>query len=121
MIEALIALIVMMFALTIVYIFPSKLVELTKTLQIKSDIYDLAYSIAEESVIATTTNNATITTTINDIEYTYTLEYATSTSKNEFFTNKTNFATVTVFPNISENGIKDKLKISLNFIPKKGS
>ncbi len=110
MVEALISLVVISVAMSIIYIFPANLVELTRTVQIKSDIYDLAYSLAEKYILGEATAISNESTTTNNIQYMYSVE---SSKTAVFFDEKIYFATITVYP----VNMEDKFKISINYTP----
>jgi len=111
MIESLISLIVIMIAVSIIFIFPMNLVELTNEIRVKSDIYDLAYSLAEKFILLEATTVTNQSTTINEIDYVFSIE----SSKTSFFDSSTDYSTLTVYPDI--DSLKDKLIVTLNFVP----
>ncbi|MFW6262679.1 MAG: hypothetical protein ACOC34_01470, partial [Thermotogota bacterium] len=127
LIEILIAFLIIIIAISISVLASSQVNNLKKQAVIKSHIYDLAYSYAEEQLATSTILNSTNTSTYgstevtiddNDFILTFTITIEASTNLN-FFDETATSATLSVTLNDEkdENG-EDKYKVEMLVIPK---
>ena len=118
-IEILIAFMIIIFAISISVLASAKVNELKKEAVIKSHIYDVAYSAAEEQ-LSTSTPLPTKTVTINyeDYELRFTVETTHTVSARGFFDTDATLATVIVKFNDGNHNEDDDYKIDMLVIPK---
>jgi Tfp pilus assembly protein PilV len=109
LVEVLIAFVIILIAVSISVIASSTIVNLRTKAKIKSDIYDIVYSQAEEQL---STSQILPPSTITRNEIVYAVNTATSTI--QFFSENVTMTTITVYPIEDE----DDFKIEITVFPK---
>jgi len=116
-IEILIAFMIIIFAISISVLASAKVNELKKEAVIKSHIYDVAYSAAEEQ-LSTSTILPDEVVTIKYEDYVLTFEVTSTTASLSFFGKNATSATVSVRFKDGNNNEDDDYKIEMLVIPK---
>jgi len=118
-IEILIAFMIIIFAISISVLASAQVNELKKEAVIKSHIYDVAYSAAEEQLSTSTIlPDEVVTIDYEDYELMFTVEATHAVSANGFFDTDVTLATVTVKFNDGNDIEDDDYKIEMLVIPK---
>lgn len=104
-IEVLVAFTIIIIALAIVFIAPSGFFRLAQRIQIETDIYDVAFSFAEEMLLEASNTAAPKTITVNQVSYF--CNVATGTWN--FVGQSVDMATVTVQPSPTISGLDIKV------------
>lgn len=113
LVEVLIAFVIILIAISISVIASTTIINLRTKAKIKSDIYDIIYSQAEEQ-LSTSTILSDRTITRNDIVYTIETTFTTSQPFFNQISQVATAATISVYPVIDE----DKYKIQMFVFPK---
>jgi len=116
-IEILIAFMIIIFAISISVLASAQVNELKKEAVIKSHIYDVAYSAAEEQ-LSTSTILPDEVVTIKYEDYVLTFEVTSTTASLSFFGKNATSATVSVRFKDGNNNEDDDYKIEMLVIPK---
>ena len=123
LIEALIAFVIITMALAISFVSPAKLLGIYEQLKVKSDIYDLAYSLAEKILTADNINEfKNKTEEINGITYSYNVLEKNDKSLNfgNGNTEQIDYVELSVYvpDKFEDNGTTKKYELTLEIVLK---
>ncbi len=110
--EILVAFVIITIALAIVFIAPSGYFRLAQKIQIETDIYDVAFSFAEEMLLETSYTVAPKTITVNQISYFCDIEIGTWSDLVEPG-HTVDMATVTIQPSPTISGLDIKVTMPI--------
>jgi len=120
-IETLIAFLILMFVISITVLASSWIVGLEKKAMVKSDIYDVAYSYAEECLSKSISDLENSTLTLNGFTYYCSFATHTNASISDYF-GKADVHTATLTTELNDEKITDEVyevKMLIIPIPKK--
>jgi Tfp pilus assembly protein PilV len=124
LIEILIAFLIIIIAISISVLASSQVNQLKKQAVVKTHIYDLAYSYAEEQLASTilfsdTDYSTEVTIEDNDFILTFTIETSPTTTINDFFGESIDIVTLKVtLNNEKDKDGNDKYQVQMLVIPK---